>query len=168
LSKGVPYRDIVLRTTSETMNMANRLGLNWSSDAEIGFVMKVLTGLLKSRCRAWVNDGTAPVWVDETLAEAWEEIAQSGANPLIVWRPDTGFYVRRTWTRANGNGRTAEHDELSDDEPESEAPAPRGERQPPEPTWPTPYSARPASAIPRRQWLYGRHYIRLAFSRQRL
>jgi hypothetical protein len=156
LSQGAGYDEIIGSVVAATMEMAanHYRCRGWTKEREYTFVHKALAAILKARCRAHENTGAAPVWVEEPLAELFEAMYNAGQRPCIVWRKDSGWHLRdMAW--AWGAGTESEQSSLADER----APG-AGKDEVTEPGWPTPYSARPASAIPPRQWLYGKHYIR--------
>ena len=156
LSNHTPYDEIVERVVGATMRMAAQRPdcRDWTVEKEVVFVRKCLTSLLKTRCREHEDTGTAPPWIDESLAGRFEEMCVNGRRPLVVWRRDR--WALRDMYYSWNYGRDVELDEAagadSDESPRLKTKT--------EIRWPTPYTGRPASAIPRRQWLYGKHYIR--------
>ena len=139
----------------------------WKREREYAYVRKCLAGILKSRCRAYQSTGTAPIWVAEELAESFEAMCAAGQRPSIVWRSGSGWHLRdMAW--AWGTGTESEQPQSKPDDNEDGPGADKDENasttagESADTGWPTPYSARPASAIPPRQWLYGKHYIRSA------
>jgi hypothetical protein len=165
LSKGVFYDEIAERVVDATMAMAAKhyRCRGWTREKEFGFVYDCMADLLKSRCRAYRKDDTAPIWLPEELAELWEAMCADGQRPCITRRKDTGsWYLKDMAWAWNRKGGGAPIDEDVETDPHVKEPKPEETSEEPKANvrWPTPYSARPASAIPRRQWLYGKHYIR--------
>jgi hypothetical protein len=166
LTAGVPYDEIVGIVATATMEMAERHGFTitgdreghiWTMEREFHLVRKCLANLVENRTNQGNRDELipAPLWVQEGLAETFEALVQEGKRIVLIHRHDTGWYLRAAYGEHQGNGQS--------EEPSSASESPRTEQA--TPSWPTPYSARPASAIPTRKRLHGAHYLREAASR---
>ena len=165
LSQGnTSYEGIIERVVDVTMAMAanHYRCRGWKREREQAFVRKCLAGILKARCRTYQSIGAAPIWVAEELAELFEAMCNAGQRPSIVWRNGSGWHLR-DMAYAWGAGEGAEQQTEPDPgESASTDAGPATSSATADIAWPTPYSARPASDIPPRQWLYGKHYIRAA------
>jgi hypothetical protein len=165
LTQGIAYEEIVEQVVDATMHMAEMLDLrNWTRENEFKFVRDCLVGLLKARCRLEENLSPAPVWVAPELADTWEEIAQKGGRPHILYRNGSGWYVRNNWKwdREQQGQDAGGRSRGDNDRPAAaEAPQPASPRAPPLPRiHPKPFACFDFSRIPQREWLYGRHYMR--------
>ncbi len=116
LTAGVPYDDIAATLIDATMTMAPQhyRSRGWTREKEVWFVYKCLANLLKQRCRPLSDDDLrpAPSWVMPELADTWEEIAEKGGRPCILWDKRAGWLVRNmawAWDKpASTDGDTTE------------------------------------------------------------
>jgi hypothetical protein len=154
LSSGTEYDAIAADATEAAMEAAEERGLKdrhgrpWTKEVERGCVRDRIVNLFNDRCQKVALDelNPAPPWVQDNLADRFEEIVKSGRQPKLVDRYDLGWYLRSKPgpnETGEGEGATAEDTATASN-----------------PAWPTPYSARPASAIPTRKRLHGAHYTR--------
>jgi hypothetical protein len=129
-------------------------GIRWTADREYGYVRDCLKGLIDGRANRGSRDDLipAPSWVQEDLAATFEALIQEGKRASLIYRSDTGWYLRAAYGEQRNGGSHG------DEEPSSASGSPQAEQT--TPSWPTPYSTRPASAIPTRKRLHGTHYLR--------
>jgi hypothetical protein len=161
LTAGVPYDEIVGIVATSTMEMAERHGFTtkgdreskiWTTEKEFELVRKCLKNLVEGRANRGNREELipAPSWVQEDLAETFETLVQEGKRIVLIHRHDTGWYLRAAYgEQREGNGHTEEPSSGASEEP-----------GPATPSWPTPYSGRPAASIPTRKRLHGAHYLR--------
>jgi hypothetical protein len=159
LTAGVPYDEIVGIVVTATMEMAERHGFTtkgdakkviWTTAEEYNCVRDCLKGLVEGRANKNRDELIpAPLWVQEDLQGTFETLVQEGKRIVLIHRHDSGWYLRAAYGE-HQNGGSHQAEETRGDSEAGQA----------TPSWPTPYSGRPAASIPTRKRLHGAHYLR--------
>jgi hypothetical protein len=168
LTSGVPYAEIEEHVANATLQKAEGWGFTtkgddkkciWTLEVERECVHDRLAWILKDRYKDLTDPVPAPTWVAPELADTFEEVAQKGGRPAVIPR-GSGWHVRNmAWAWSQEAKETGAEDTKEGEEPKKQEP-PGASAKPEAPLWPTPYSARPAGAIPVRKRIHGAHYTR--------
>jgi hypothetical protein len=167
-------QDIVV---TETMKVADAAGLGWTRDVEEKAVAPRLFWAIKTLCGRHNPEehGDIPAWLNADFHEAWLRVHERGARPQLTRNP-SGWYVRavpyqyskddsangaadnpsaKATTSASAKSNTGE-------QAKSTGSKRRKSYQPPNLgdvtlEWWTPINE---TALPPREWIYGKHYQR--------
>jgi AAA domain-containing protein len=155
---------VLRRFVDAIMEMAQRSGLKWDRSKEIGYTVKRILSPYHNLFLKEFDPATGkiPAWLPGDFHKRWIEVLSEGRLPDIGYNHH-GFYVkakrepdRDAGTSAGASKQTAgaaENDEKSNQQDKTKKPSsPR--------IYPQPFTCFDFSAIPQREWLYARHYMR--------
>jgi RecA-family ATPase len=150
--------DIVDYVVDATMAMAERHGLNWLREVEVGEV--------RSRCHSTLRNlflskydhttGVVPVWLCGDFHERWVDALAQGRRPDIGLNPG-GFYVRSWGPKAGSGGDGGDGGARAKTKSEKSSSGRRVLEL-------RPFKPFDVAMLPPRSWLYGKHYQRRTVS----
>jgi RecA-family ATPase len=162
--------DISKRVVDATMQMADRLKLNWNRAIEEKAVNTRVGSQYHSLFEAEYDVASGvPVWLPMEFHEAWSTALADGRRPSVS-RNGAGWHIR-SWSyndKTNGSSATENSNEHSESpagaERQSADETPKQDNSPKAPFILRPFRAVDPLKIPPREFLYGRHYQRRVVS----
>jgi AAA domain/Bifunctional DNA primase/polymerase, N-terminal len=166
--------EIVDFVVNATMAMAAKHSLKqqnghpWSRHIEVAWVRKrVLSAIGNVFLKDYDHrSGEIPNWLHPKYHDRWSETLKEGRRPCCSFNA-SGFFVRALrYDHHSLNGNGAGHDNADQDDTEPEADDAREAKQEPNGKRETQFKiqAKPfvpfdPAALPKRQWIYGKHYL---------
>jgi RecA-family ATPase/Holliday junction resolvase RusA-like endonuclease len=160
LRKGEHPADVLNRMVDAAMGMAQRVGLEWTRAEEAKATRR---RILSAYANLLLKDydpttGAIPSWLPGDFHAQWIRSVEGGRRPVVSFNR-VGFYVKRAEVHGSGAAAQANKPPAPGGPGTGQADAPRKARvvlRPFEPVDP--------ASVPRREYLYGKHFQRRAVS----